>query len=88
MSMLQKQFEESLLPPTGLEPLLATASYVMDFLCIHPFSDGNGRMARILTLQLLYRFGYEVGKFISLERIGRTPKRDSTNRSINPHRLA
>jgi len=69
MSILHHQFEESLQPPTAIEPLLATASYVLDFLCIHPFADGNGRMARLLTLLILYRFGYEVGKFISLERI-------------------
>ncbi len=40
-----------------------------DFLCIHPFRDGNGRMARLLTLLLLYHAGYEVGRFISLEKI-------------------
>jgi Fic family protein len=42
---------------------------VLDFLCIHPFSDGNGRLARLLTLLLLYRAGYEVGRYVSLERI-------------------
>lgn len=69
ISALHKSFEEALLPPIAIEPLLAIACYVLDFLCIHPFNDGNGRMARLLTLLLLYRFGYGVGKFISLERI-------------------
>jgi Fic family protein len=51
------------------EPLLLIAAYVLDFLCIHPFSDGNGRMARLLTLLLLYHAEHEVGRYISLERI-------------------
>ena len=42
---------------------------ILDFLCIHPFSDGNGRVSRLLTLMLLYHFGYDVGRFMSLERI-------------------
>ena len=41
----------------------------MDYLCIHPFADGNGRTARLWTLLLLYHAGYTVGKYISLERI-------------------
>jgi Fic family protein len=52
-----------------VEPLLAVASFVLDFECIHPFKDGNGRIGRLLTLFLLYQIGYEVGRFISLERI-------------------
>ena len=40
----------------------------MDFLCIHPFNDGNGRMSRLLTLLLLYQNGYHVGKYISIEK--------------------
>lgn len=51
------------------EPLLLIASFIFDFECIHPFWDGNGRIGRLLTLMLLYQAGYEVGRYISLERI-------------------
>lgn len=50
-------------------PLLLSGAYVFDFLVVHPFTDGNGRMSRLLTLLLLYRQGYEVGRFISLEKL-------------------
>ncbi|MCR5297662.1 MAG: Fic family protein [Clostridiales bacterium] len=50
-----------------LEPLIAIPVFVHDFLCIHPFNDGNGRMSRLLTMLLLYRSGFYVGKYISLE---------------------
>lgn len=50
-------------------PLLLAGSYVFDFLMIHPFNDGNGRMSRLLTLLLLYQCGHEVGRFISLEKL-------------------
>ena len=50
-------------------PLLVIGCYVLDFLAIHPFSDGNGRMARLLTLLLLYQSGYDVGRYVSLERL-------------------
>jgi Fic family protein len=50
-----------------VEPLLLIAAYVLDFLCVHPFADGNGRVARLLSLLLLYQEGYEVGRYISLE---------------------
>jgi Fic family protein len=50
-------------------PLLLIGAYVFDFLAIHPFRDGNGRMARLLTLLLLYQSGYEVGRYVSLERL-------------------
>lgn len=49
--------------------LLIISSFVFDFLCIHPFRDGNGRVSRLLTLLLLYQNNYRVGKFISIERI-------------------
>ena len=50
-----------------LEPLLAIPIFIHDFLCIHTFNDGNGRMSRLLTTLLLYRSGFYVGKYISLE---------------------
>jgi Fic family protein len=50
-------------------PLLATAALVFDFLCIHPFRDGNGRVSRLLTLLALEQLGYEVGRYVSLERL-------------------
>jgi len=52
-----------------VDPLLLIAAYVLDFLCIHPFRDGNGRMARLLTLLLLYKADYGVGQYISLEKL-------------------
>lgn len=50
-----------------VEPLIAIAIFIHDFLCIHPFNDGNGRMSRLLTTLLLYQNGFYVGKYISLE---------------------
>lgn len=50
-----------------VEPLIAVPVFIHDFLCIHPFNDGNGRMSRLLTTLLLYRNGFYVGKYISLE---------------------
>jgi Fic family protein len=51
------------------EPLVLLPLAVLDFLCIHPFTDGNGRVSRLLSLLLLYHFDYQVGRYISLERI-------------------
>ncbi len=51
------------------DSLLIIPMFILDFLCIHPFNDGNGRMSRLLTLLLLYRAGYVVGKYISIEKI-------------------
>lgn len=52
---------------SGIEPLVLIPIFIHDFLCIHPFTDGNGRMSRLLTTLLLYRSGFYVGRFISLE---------------------
>ncbi|MGN0466952.1 MAG: Fic family protein [Lachnospiraceae bacterium] len=51
-----------------VDPLILIPVFICDFLCIHPFNDGNGRMSRLLTLLLLYQNGYEVGKYISIEK--------------------
>lgn len=50
-----------------IDPLILIPAFIVDFLCIHPFNDGNGRMSRLLTTLLLYRAGYVVGKYVSLE---------------------
>ena len=60
---------ERALSASEADPLLLIPIFILDFLCIHPFNDGNGRMSRLLTLLLLYRSGYTVGKYISIERI-------------------
>jgi len=59
-----------------LPDLIAVAGFVFDFLCIHPFRDGNGRVSRLLTLLLLYQHGYDVGRYISIERIIESTKDD------------
>lgn len=50
-----------------INPLLLIPCYILDFLCIHPFSDGNGRMSRLLTTSLLYKTGYNLVKYVSYE---------------------
>lgn len=60
----------------NIPPLIAVAGLVLDFLCVHPFRDGNGRVSRLLTLLALYQHGYEVGRFISLERLVEESKED------------
>lgn len=60
---------ESALNDPDMDPLILIPMFILDFLCIHPFNDGNGRMSRLLTLLLLYRAGYDVGKYISIEKI-------------------
>ena len=53
----------------NVHPLIALAAFNLDFLCIHPFRDGNGRVSRLLLLLQCYSLGYEVGRYISLERL-------------------
>ena len=52
-----------------VDSLLILPMFILDFLCIHPFSDGNGRMSRLFTLLLLYQDGYHVGKYVSIEKV-------------------
>ncbi|HET6201889.1 MAG TPA: Fic family protein [Planctomycetota bacterium] len=58
-------------------PLVVVACFVLDFLCILPFRDGNGRVWRLLTLLDLYRHGYEVGRYVSLERLVEESREES-----------
>ena len=67
MDELCRAFDEAMADPE-IDPLLIIPMFVLDFLCVHPFGDGNGRMSRLLTLLLLYRSGYVVGKYISIEK--------------------
>ena len=68
MDMLCSAYHEALSDPE-LDPLLIIPMFILDFLCIHPFNDGNGRMSRLLTLLLLYQSGYIVGKYVSIEKL-------------------
>jgi Fic family protein len=68
MQILHERFRD-LVSEQSFDPLILIPLYILDFLCIHPFLDGNGRMARLLTVLLLYHQGYEVVRYISLERI-------------------
>jgi len=68
MDTLAKTYKEAI-NQHNKEPLVVIPLTILDFLCIHPFTDGNGRVARLLTLLLLYHFDYQVGRYISLERI-------------------
>lgn len=54
---------------SDLPPLLAVAAFVFDFLCIHPFRDGNGRVSRLATTLLLHQHGFSVGRYVSLEKL-------------------
>ena len=68
MKDLCKEFSKTF-TENKIDKLLLIPIFVLDFLCIHPFNDGNGRMSRLLTLLLLYQAGYTVGKYISVEML-------------------
>ena len=68
MDCLCTAINEAIADPE-LDDLLLIPMFILDFLCIHPFNDGNGRMSRLLTLLLLYRTGYPIGKYVSMERL-------------------
>lgn len=67
---------QSALDQQQMPPLLLTATFVFDFLCIHPFRDGNGRVSRLLTTLLLQSHGFQVGRYVSLERLVEETKED------------
>ena len=67
----RQAFEDHAVPP-----LIAVAALVLDFLCIHPFRDGNGRVSRLLTSLALYHHGYDVGRYVSLERLVEESRED------------
>ena len=67
MEMLVDRYDSA--AKDNREPLIVVPLLVLDFLCVHPFRDGNGRVARLLTILALYHAGYDVGRFISLERV-------------------
>ena len=73
MEQLCEAFENAM-AEGQIDPLILIPMFILDFLCIHPFNDGNGRMSRLLTLLLLYRAGYIVGKYISIEKLIETTK--------------
>lgn len=60
---------QAVLQDNRVSPLIALAAFNLDFLCIHPFRDGNGRVSRLLLLLMLYQLGYEAGRYISIEKM-------------------
>jgi len=65
ISNICKQYKNTV---SVIDPLILIPYFILDFLCIHPFNDGNGRMSRLLTLLLLYKSGYMIGQYISIEK--------------------
>lgn len=74
-----KQHKEFIHDPLVLLPL-----YILDFLCIHPFLDGNDKMARLIAVLELYHQGYEVGRYISLEKLIEDTKEGVKRLALNP----
>ena len=68
-SSIDELFEAFREAKGNVDPLILVGMFILDFLCIHPFNDGDGRMSRLLTLLLLYQAGFIVGKYISIEKI-------------------
>lgn len=68
-------YQEAIHDPE-INPLLLIPCFILDFLCIHPFDDGNGRMSRLLTLLLLYKCGFDIGRYISIEKVINDTKDD------------
>lgn len=73
LELLTKTLFEAL-SKNECDPLILISMFILDFLCIHPFNDGNRRISRLLILLLLYRSGYIVGKYISIEKIIKSTK--------------
>jgi len=67
IAMICESYQKTL-EKEQIDPLILMPCFILDFLCVHPFNDGNGRMSRLLTLLLLYRNGYMVGQYISIEK--------------------
>ena len=68
MDLLCDQFNKAL-NTQEMNPLLLFPMFILDFLCVHPFNDGNGRMSRLMMLVLLYKSGYTVGQYVSIEKL-------------------
>lgn len=68
MEQLCEAFENAM-AEGQIDPLILIPMFILDFLCIHPFNDGNGRMSRLLTLLMLYKAGYIAGKYVSIEKL-------------------
>ena len=67
IELIFEEYDKATSQP-DIDPLLLIPMMILDFLCVHPFNDGNGRMSRLLTLLALYKNGYIVGKYVSIEK--------------------